>query len=352
LAVVASVCLACSAVVLPWIRWGSSYQESTNVGITVSLWNAVSNGADSGLGASWMPAIAAGMVAALVGSLVELVRRPVSRLPRWLALAGFVTAVGASCLGFVLGVGDLAGTASVTFTTGFTPSLEIGFWVALGIAVVGAVISLIRLTSPPNPARLPAPFAPSPWGSPPGIMPAGYYPPGAESSEYVVRGKLPPGYVPPSYKPAVYPKPGFVTPAYIMPGHPFPGLDQPFAEISDDSPPATEPGSSSTGAPAPGHLAVLEAGHSKIFAVEPGKRLLVGRDPDAEIRVSDQKVSERHATIERRGDGWAVQDVDAMNPTRLIDGWGTNRQVRGETEISSGQVVVGDVVITLYASQP
>jgi pSer/pThr/pTyr-binding forkhead associated (FHA) protein len=97
---------------------------------------------------------------------------------------------------------------------------------------------------------------------------------------------------------------------------------------------------------------VVEAGGLTILTVEPGERLLVGRDPDAEIRVSDAKVGERHATIERRGDGWAVQDVDAMKPTRLIDAWGTNRQVRGETTISSGQLVVGDVLITLYANRP
>jgi pSer/pThr/pTyr-binding forkhead associated (FHA) protein len=107
-----------------------------------------------------------------------------------------------------------------------------------------------------------------------------------------------------------------------------------------------------TGVPSPGHLVVVEAGRSTVLTVEPGKRLLVGRDPDAEIRVSDRKVGERHATIERRGEGWAVQDVDALRPTRLIDAWGTNRQVRGETTISSGQLVLGDVLITLYANRP
>jgi len=59
-------------------------------------------------------------------------------------------------------------------------------------------------------------------------------------------------------------------------------------------------------------------------------------------------VSPRHATIERRGDEWAVQDVDAINPTRLIDAWGMSRTVRGETTISSGQIGVGDVLVTLY----
>ena len=56
-------------------------------------------------------------------------------------------------------------------------------------------------------------------------------------------------------------------------------------------------------------------------------------------------------SIERRGDGWAVQDIDAINPTRLIDPWGMSRTVRGETTIPSGQIVVGNVTVTLYPNQ-
>ena len=150
----------------------------------------------------------------------------------------------------------------------------------------------------------------------------------------------------------MYPTPGYVTPAWTIPGN-LSGLGPPFGQMAGDSlADSSETASPTTGAPTTGHLAVVEAGGLTILTVEPGERLLVGRDPDAEIRVSDPKVGERHATIERRGDGWAVQDVDAMKPTRLIDAWGTNRQVRGETTISSGQLVVGDVLITLYANRP
>lgn len=352
LAVVAAICLACSAVILPWVRWGFSYQGYGTFGSTVSLWDIVSNRLTGDFGATWMLGVAAGMAAAAIGSLAELIQRPVNPAARWLAAAGFGGVVGSSCLGLVVGVNAFGGSSSsFVYTGNFISTLELGFWVALAIAVVGAIVSLIRLTAPPNPAHQPEPFAPSPWGPPPGILPPGYYPPGIDWSEYVARGQVPPGYVPPSYKPAVYPKPGFVTPAYTVPGHPA-GWGPPFAQIASDSPESSSEPEGATPGATPGHLVIVEAGRPRILTVEPGKRLLVGRDPDAEIRVSDRRVSERHATIERRGDEWAVQDVDAMNPTRLIDAWGTNRQVRGEITISSGQLVLGDVLITLYANQP
>jgi hypothetical protein len=211
-------------------------------------------------------------------------------------------------------------------------------------------VSLIRVTAPPNPPRRPEPFARSPWGPPPAIKPAGYYPPGLDPTEYVSRGEVPPGYVPPSYREAVYPKPGHVTPAYTMPGHPGFGFGPPYFPPGEEAEAGSGSGSPDGGS-APGHLVVLEDGRPRVVTVQPGRRLVVGRDPDVDIRVSDRKVSERHATIERRGDGWAVQDIDAMNPTRLIDAWGTNRQIRGETTVDSGQLVVGDVLITLYPSQ-
>jgi len=348
-----AICLLGSAVVLPWIHWGFSTQDSGDIGSSVSLWDIMSAGTAADFGANWMQIVAAGMAAAAVGSLAELVQRPVTRAPRWLAVAGFGMVVGASCLGLVAGVRAFSGSTSFQLSDSFTANLGLGFWVAVGLAAVGTIVSLIRLTEPPNPARQPLPFAPSPWGPLPGVLPAGYYPTGTDSSEYLERGEIPPGFVPPSYKPAVYPSPGLVTTAYTWPSYPGSGSGPSVASVlGDPTQTSSDPGSVTAVAPAPGHLIVLEAGSSKILTVQSGMRLLVGRDPDAEIRVSDRRVSERHATIERRGDEWAVQDVDAMNPTRLIDGWGTKRQVRGETTISSGQLVVGDVLITLYANQP
>ncbi len=349
LVVVAAACLAAVSVVLPWIRWGFPGQGA---GDTVSLWDLVSRRDESEFGAEWMLPVALGMAAAVVGSLFEVYRRPVTRIPRWLALAGFVTVVGSSCVGLVVGLAGSGSPIIVVLPDTISSTLDIGFWVALAIAVAGSVVALVHVGEPPNPARQPEPFAPSPWGQLPALPPAGYHPPGTEWIEYVSRGETPPGYVPPSYRPAVYPTPGSMTRAYTLAGY-LAGLGPPYNQPPAESPPESSATSGSApGEPAVGQLVVIEAGGSRIVTVEPGKRLLVGRDAEAELRVSDPRVAERHATIERRGDMWAVQDIDAIRPTRLIDAWGTNRQVRGETTISSGQLVVGEVRITLFVNQP
>ena len=48
-------------------------------------------------------------------------------------------------------------------------------------------------------------------------------------------------------------------------------------------------------------------------------RVVVGRDPSCEVVLDDKSVSRRHASIERRGDGWAVVDQGSANGT-FIDG--------------------------------
>jgi hypothetical protein len=347
---VTAACLLVT-VFLPWIRSG--------FGISISLWDVVCHTSEMGTG--WMLLFAVGVAFALFGSFYEARWRPAGMIARWIALGGFATSVGGALVGLVTGEGN-PGFDSSSLGIGLTSSLGFGFWLGLGIASVGALISLMQLTAPPNPARIRAPFAASPWGAPPDTFPAAYYPaPGHAALGYggpahPEPGHEVPGYLPPAYGPAVYPMPGHMTPAYPMPGHSW------APDWATPPPPPADPASAAggeaaggeaapTGTPTPGHLVVMEAGRSTTLTVAPGQRLLVGRDPDAQIRVSDPQVSARHATIERRGDRWAVQDVDATNPTRLIDAWGMSQTVRGETTISSGQIGVGDVLVTLYPNQ-
>ena len=57
----------------------------------------------------------------------------------------------------------------------------------------------------------------------------------------------------------------------------------------------------------------------------------VGRDEDVAIRVDEPLVSRRHASLERRGDGWVVVDLGSTNFTRV-----NGRRVRREHELSHG----------------
>ena len=48
-----------------------------------------------------------------------------------------------------------------------------------------------------------------------------------------------------------------------------------------------------------------------------GEVLLVGREPDADIQIDEPLVSRAHARLERRGDGYVVQDLGSTNLTRV-----------------------------------
>ena len=334
LQVLAAVCLLATTF-LPWITWGLRFQQDAGLGVDYSLWRALLNDVAGDVGATWMYAVVGGTVMAAIGSAVEAVRRPTGVGSRWLAAGGFALAAVASGLGIVSALGQP--TTSPNDPAGgaiFGPA--IGLWTGLLLAGAGVALSVVHLREPANPAHAPEPFAPSPWGPLPGVVPPGFHPAlGPDWVDYIERGEVPPGYVPPSYGPPIFPTPGYVAPAYTAPDRPDPNW--PASEFADFSTEST-----------PGRLVVAEAGRSTSFIVKPGQRLLIGRDPDAQIRVSDPRVGARHATVERREDGWAVQDVDATRPTRLIDPWGTNRPVRGEIAVPAGQLVMGGVTVTLF----
>jgi hypothetical protein len=48
------------------------------------------------------------------------------------------------------------------------------------------------------------------------------------------------------------------------------------------------------------------------------------------------------------GNGWSVRDLGATNPTRLLGASGTAQPIVGEVHIASGQLLVGDVLVTLF----
>lgn len=109
------------------------------------------------------------------------------------------------------------------------------------------------------------------------------------------------------------------------------------------------------GAPRPrdaasGRVGVLEGGRPTAdLTVRTGEAILVGRDPQAHIRLSDPHASRRHMEIRLDGTGWLVQDLGSTNPARIVDGNGSQRAIRGAaTRLGYGQLAIGDAVITLY----
>ncbi len=99
-----------------------------------------------------------------------------------------------------------------------------------------------------------------------------------------------------------------------------------------------------------GRITVFESGRSSTLSVGEGERVIVGRDLGADIRVSDAKVSRRHAMIEWSAGSWIVRDLAAKDPTRLLDASGAGQILAGQIRIPSGQLVIGEVLITLHAT--
>jgi pSer/pThr/pTyr-binding forkhead associated (FHA) protein len=82
---------------------------------------------------------------------------------------------------------------------------------------------------------------------------------------------------------------------------------------------------------APARLVWERTGGERIEFALDGDAHAVGRDEDAAIRVDEPLVSRRHASIERRGDGWVVVDLGSTNFTRV-----NGERVRRERELAHG----------------
>jgi diguanylate cyclase (GGDEF)-like protein len=95
----------------------------------------------------------------------------------------------------------------------------------------------------------------------------------------------------------------------------------------------------------------VKASHRPVLVVlagnEVGQRLvvdqtlLIGRDPQAAVTLTDGLVSWHHARIEDRGDSWAVVDLDSTNGTAV-----NGERVRDCVLKPNDKVIVGTTVLS------
>jgi pSer/pThr/pTyr-binding forkhead associated (FHA) protein len=83
--------------------------------------------------------------------------------------------------------------------------------------------------------------------------------------------------------------------------------------------------------------------------VEPGRVLVVGRDPGADIVLADAAVSDRQAVIKRAGPGWLVSSLDDSNLACLLDDTGRARPIESELGLRSGELLLGSCQLRLYS---
>ncbi len=93
----------------------------------------------------------------------------------------------------------------------------------------------------------------------------------------------------------------------------------------------------------PSKVVVLDGSSSGVSVSLDDVPILIGRGPDAAIRLEDDYVSTRHARIGRSDDTWYVEDLGSTNGTYI-----GSRRLTQATAISLGaKVRVGKTTIEL-----
>ncbi len=102
--------------------------------------------------------------------------------------------------------------------------------------------------------------------------------------------------------------------------------------------------------PAKGRVGLMEYGRPMgDVSVQAGHATVVGRDSSAHVRLNDPKASRRHLELRLESDGWIVRDLGATNPASIISADGSRPMARNSsTRMQSGQLAIGEAVITLY----
>ncbi len=93
----------------------------------------------------------------------------------------------------------------------------------------------------------------------------------------------------------------------------------------------------------PTHVLVVDGENKGARAELADAPLLIGRGPDAAIRLDDDYVSTRHARIALSGDQWFVEDLGSTNGTYI----GSVRLTQPTTLTLGTQVRIGKTVLEL-----
>lgn len=81
-------------------------------------------------------------------------------------------------------------------------------------------------------------------------------------------------------------------------------------------------------------------------AVE-GSWLTIGRDPEADLSLSDPRVSFHHCTLEDHGDGWVVVDLGSTNGVRV-----NGERVQERMLAPNDKIEIGDTVLRFEIQDP
>ncbi len=94
---------------------------------------------------------------------------------------------------------------------------------------------------------------------------------------------------------------------------------------------------------APSHVAVVEGANAGEEVPLDGAPLLIGRGPDAAVRLDDDYVSTRHARIAASGEQWFVEDLGSTNGTYI----GSHRITQPTTLQLGSRIRIGKTTLEL-----
>jgi two-component system response regulator AtoC len=95
------------------------------------------------------------------------------------------------------------------------------------------------------------------------------------------------------------------------------------------------------------YVLVIEPDSSRRVPLPAAGTVLIGRDPEAQVRIEHRSVSRRHATLWLEGGLIRVADEGSHNGTRV-----NGELVEGQRLLAGGDTIaIGDVVLVLYAGQ-
>lgn len=102
--------------------------------------------------------------------------------------------------------------------------------------------------------------------------------------------------------------------------------------------------------PGMARIGIIDQGQALApLAARTGQVFVIGRDANADIRITDPKSSRKHLQLTLEPGGWALRDLGATNPARVLTGPSAQQLIQGRTvRLPSGQVAIGDSIITLF----
>ena len=78
---------------------------------------------------------------------------------------------------------------------------------------------------------------------------------------------------------------------------------------------------------------------ARVYLLPDGRETVIGRDPDCDVILEDDRVSRRHATLVSTAAGWSIADTGSKNGTFIGGTLVESRPLKEQNWISFGGLI-------------